>query len=304
MWSAKDKPQIVNLTKSLAREFSEMAPCPNDRPLNERRRDLLVAIAKKGEFRLCEWSSVLCDETGEEYRVNGKHTSTAFNQMYENGSADALRGIKIVRTSYYADTLEQVAKLYATFDSKISARTVSDINRVYAQCDERLASISSRTINLAVSAMARYKSAKKRLYDGTTPDVRAAELINHADFVVWLNALFTEADRQHSDVKAIRRGPVAAAMFGTYLKAPQKATEFWTLVRDASAPDVKDASRTLNRVLVQSSLNHGVGARSNKKVASAEEIYYKCVYAWNSWRSGRKQTILKYSAAAAKPSIK
>ena len=303
MWSSKDKPEIVGLTRALALEFRDMEPCPNDRPLNQNRKGLLKGIAKKKEFRLCEWSSCYCEETNEEYRVNGKHTSTAFMEMYENGEADLLRGIKIIRTSYYVETMEGMAKLYSTFDSRISIRGTTDINRVYAQCDERLASIATRTINLAVTAITRFKSEKRKIYEGTTPDTRAAEILNHPDFVVWMNELFRSAE-PHSDVKALRRGPVAAVMFGTYLKAPQKAQEFWTFVRDASAIDTTDATRTLNKMLVHSAIQHGAGARSNRRSVTSDEIYYKCVYAWNSWRAGRKQSILKYSPTLDKPRIR
>lgn len=302
MFQTMSKPQIERLTKKLAHEFRDMEPCPNDRPLSPRRVEFIKGLVKSSEFRVAEWCSCYCDETSKTYRVNGKHTSVALSDLLENGSEDKAKEVRIIRTIYRAKTLEGVAKLYASFDSRMSARSTSDINRVYAQCDDRLSSISTKVINLCVTACAAMKWGTTHK-DRILPEDRAQEMLLNADFVVWYDSILSGA---HSifDAKGLRRSPAAAAMLQTYRKAPEKAAEFWSAVRDASDPAPDSVTRTLNKFLLVSSVNLGSGARSTKHIVTVKEMFDKCIHAWNAWRDGKTSILLKFLPDSPSPKAK
>ncbi len=53
---------------------------------------------------------------------------------------------------FECDTLDDVARLYSTYDSKLQSRNVGDINRSFASCVPQLAEVDATTINNCVSA--------------------------------------------------------------------------------------------------------------------------------------------------------
>ena len=75
MWHKKENPRTAKVTRSLVKEFVEMDPAPNDRPLSEKRLQVYRRILADHQFRPCVWASVFCKDTNCDYRVNGKHTS-------------------------------------------------------------------------------------------------------------------------------------------------------------------------------------------------------------------------------------
>lgn len=311
-WTQYDKPKLVDLSKSFANQFRDMEACPGDRPVSENRKNILKSIVHSDKFRLCEWSSVFCEETQKEYRVNGKHTSTVFSELFENanGSSETLRKIQILWTRYTAKTLEDVADLYSTFDSSVSSRTRGDINRSFAGTDAQLRDVSEKVINTSVAGMAFYKLPVSVSHGGARLKVslsadRARLMLEHKDFVLWFDTLLRTGGKE-SDAKAMRRSPVAACIFATYLKAPLKAAEFWIAVRDASGINRLSPDRMLNKFLIQSTIDSGAGSRSTtKNIVRGEEMFAKCVHAWNAWRDGKAELgTLKWYPEAKRPSVK
>lgn len=302
VWQTIESPMIRTLTAPLAKEFVTMTPCPNDRPLRPKRLEKLKNIIDEDLFRTCEWCSVYVEETKTIYRVNGKHTSTTFSKMFEdkNGNVKRLLGIRILVTRYKVKLLEDAAKLYASFDSQISSRTMPDIIRVYKDCEPSLLSIPPRVAQLAVSAMsyAIYGSGAQ----AKPQDVRAHLVLEHPDFVVWLNKVHmggTSADR-----KMLVRWSVASAMFQTWRKAPFKAGEFWSMVRDGTDKEPSSPSRQLNKFLMRSAAALGMGTRGTKNLVSPREMYDKCIHAWNAWRAGKTTLFLKYVPGADSPTAR
>jgi hypothetical protein len=289
-WSLKDRPRTVKVSKALAREWAEMDPAPHDRPLSERRLQVYGKLFKEGLFRPCTWARAFCVETGGTYRVNGKHTSVLLSGL------DTLPEFYVTVEDYICDTLEDVARLYATFDSRMQSRTVADINRSFAATVPIIADMPATTINAAVAGMA-YGTWFSKM---TTiqPAEKAELLLEHTDFIVWLNGLVSASNEQGH----LRRQAVTAAMFGTWQKAKLAAAEFWTAVRDESGGRADLPDRRLARFLLTHSINRGRGA--NRGVASdTREMYVKCLHAWNAWRKN-EATDLKYFADKDIPTIR
>lgn len=280
--------QVVRLTKVLAKEFAEMDPCPRDRAMRESLLSHHRNNLANGNFRPPHWASARCAEDGKVYRVNGKHTS---NVIFSSPK-EIPNGLKALVERYECETLEDVAKLYGTFDSKYSARSTGDINRVWAAAIPALAALPNRTINLAVTGMAfalweslnRHKSAEER----------AVLLTEYPGFVLFLDELY-QGDSRH-----IQRGAVAAAVFVTWRKMQADAKDFWEAVRDGSGTPHNSPDRKLNKLLLSSSVLHASGVNTGKKALVHREMYVKCLHAWNAWRKDA-DTDMKYFPSAKTP---
>jgi hypothetical protein len=288
MWKSLGVPKVERLTKRLAKYYAEMEPAPNDRPLSRKRIEMLRKEVNEERFRTCEWAEATCGETAKLYRINGKHTSTLFNEM--NGEFPT-EPIHVICQRYECDTLADVASLYSTFDSKISSRSQQDINRIFAAAHPDLKDIPARIISRCVTGMS-YAVWGLKGDSGVSQEKRAQLLIEHPNFVLWFVSVLT------ADAQFLNRGPVVAAMFQTYQKAQRDSNEFW--VRDGSGARPTAPDRKLQKYLLQTSVGVGAGCRSEKERDDSRAMYCRCVHAWNAWRRG-DTTDLKYYAKSKLP---
>jgi hypothetical protein len=280
-------PKTEKVTQSLAIKFRDMEPVPHDRPLNPRRIDAYRKMLAVGLFRPVQWATVHCSETQATYRVNGKHTSNLFAEYEE-----LPQPIHATIEHYHCDDLDDVARLYATFDSRTQVRTTNDINRAFAAIDPDLAEIQTRIINLCVTGIA-YVQVGDRYT--TKPAAERAECLldeSNKVFIKWAaEVLATKNDStQH-----LWRSPVVGAMFASYQKSRKAANEFWLAVRDGTGASPKAPDRVLNKfLLTKFVMNGGVcTSRSAKSLCGPREMYVKCLHAWNAWRRDTT-TDLKY----------
>jgi hypothetical protein len=297
MWTLRNKPTTVRVTAKLAGEFAGMDPAPRDRPLSERRLQVYERLLRQGTFRPVTWARAWCKETEGWYRVNGKHTSRLLSGL------DELPEFFVTVEDYDCDTLEDVAKLYGTFDSKMQSRTVQDINLSFAAAVPELAGLPVRTIGLAVAGMHFHLQGGLRSgRDLSQPVERAELLLEHSDFVLWLDGVFREGLNHdgRSTSKHLQRQPVVAAMFGTWQKARAASTGFWQAVRDETGATPTLPDRTLARYLMTHGVE-GAGVPRSRK-ADRKEFYVKCIHAWNAWRRGAT-TDLKYFPDKKVPAI-
>ena len=295
-WELVGKPKSVEITSKLAKEFSEMVASPQERQLSEHRIATYNNEVDNGRFRPCLWAKCFCAETELTYRVNGQHTSTMF---FRRDLAQTKPHFAVLE-EYICETTEDVAKLYATFDSKMQSRNTSDINRSFAAAVPELSEIPLRTINLLVTGISIDKwglSGQK----AKTPAERAEVLFDETDFCLWANSILNiNGQHGHSHLKRIG---VVAVMQGSYAKAKAKAEEFWTAVRDESDPSNKATSRKLAHWLIITNSDTAPAVNRRKRFkADTHEFVYRCVKAWNSWRKD-KETDLKYYANVEIPAI-
>jgi hypothetical protein len=293
-WTLTGTPRTQKAARRLAEEFATMEPAPHDRPLSERRLAVYERLMIAGHFRPITWAATLCKETGGTYRVNGKHTATLLSTL------EPLPDLYITVERYECDTLDDVGRLYATFDSKMQARQASDIYHSFAGCVPELRDVPRRVINLSVAGMAWHLAGGRP--DGTAayaqPVDRAELLLEHPPFVLWLAARYGAGSvsvHQH-----LKRAAVVAAMFATWLKKSDRATHFWEEVRDETGHPPSVPTRKLARYLV---LNFGKGKRTQGERISDKEVYVKCLRGWNAWR-GDEPTDLRFSAKDPLPAVR
>ncbi len=307
MWKLIGKPKTLRVTKKLATEFAEMDPAPHDRPLSERRLQVYQRLFNEGSFRPCTWASALCTETEGLYRVNGKHTSVLLSGL------DVLPEYYVTVEEYECDTLEDVAKLYATFDSSLQSRTARDIYLSFAATVPELKVCPANTIVLAVTGMSLHLG-QSYLGTGTTstrnqPAERAELLLEYPEFVLWLDSILSagsegraEAIKGRRHARHLMRQPVTAAMFACFQKSKLAAEQFWTAVRDETGTVPTLPDRKLARYLLTVGVEKGAGTKRVHPV-SPREMYVKCLHGWNAWRKN-EPTDLRYYADKDVPSVK
>lgn len=294
-WKIVGHPKTQAVTTALARKFAEMEPAPHDRPLSEIRLRVYEKIIREGGFRPCQWAMAYCEATGGTYRVNGKHTSTLMSGLDLNTVPKLYAVVEV----YECDSLEDVARLYSTYDSKMQSRTAGDINHSFAACVPELNGVDSRTINLCVSAFwyARVQEAYKHMQS----QERAEMLLEHFDYVKWVHELLGNAGNNHRNGH-IKRMPVFAAMYSTFVRDPRKAQAFWESVRDETGATPSEPTRKLARFLVlNSSMNRRESAARHR--VKDREFFVKSIHAWNAWRAG-ETTNLNYHVGADVPAAK
>lgn len=297
-WKLNAKPQTVKVTKELAQRYAEMDPAPHDRPLSERRLQVYRKLWKEGQFRPVTWATALCLETGVVYRVNGKHTSTMLASHL-----GPMPDFYAVVEEYLCDTLEDVAYLYSTFDSKMQSRSADDIYQSFAATIPELQEISGKVIRQLVQGIG-YQVLGAIPYEKASHTERAELLFDHVDFALWVDKLFTAGrcdEKAKMRAAHLRRQATIAAMLATYQRDQEAASRFWVMVRDETGvtPDTPD--RVLARYLISSSIRGHSGARSAEAdTQTTREMYVKCLHAWNAWRQGGN-TKLRYYAEAELP---
>jgi hypothetical protein len=289
-------PRTEKVTQALAIRFRDMDPVPHDRPLNPKRVEAYRKMLNAGLFRPVQWATVHCNETQATYRVNGKHTSNLFAEF------DKLpQPIHATIEHYHCDDIDDVARLYATFDSRTQVRTTNDINRAFAAIDDDLALIPAKIVNLCVTAIAYCRHGDSY---HVVPAAERAECLledHNKVFVQWAHEILGNSANEAT--RLLWRSPVVAAMHACYQKSRRDAMEFWLAVRDGTGPSNSTPDRVLNRFLLAKAVNSGkqpAASRKKSALSSPREMYVKCLHAWNAWRRDTT-TDLKYHAQAKIP---
>jgi hypothetical protein len=289
--------KVYKVTAKLAEEFAKLETIM-ERPLSERRLMVYERIIKANAFRPCTWAKAWCEQTGQWYRVNGQHTSTLFARIADTIAVDLFVTVEV----YKAETLEDVSRLWSTFDDKLASRTTSDINHSFAQTVEELRDVPRRLVDACVSGISLHKAGSRggemaRICG--SPQERAEQVIEHSEFVRWVADLLDDKKTNH-----LSRAGVVAAMFATYSKAKKMASEFWQAVRDetGATPDCPDRqlAKWLGQVVVWH-LSDMPGVKSRR--ADSREMYVRSIHAWNAYRRGQKLERLKYHKKSKIPSV-
>ncbi len=291
-WKHSEKPQMIRCTKALAKEFAEMDPAPHDRAFRPTIATHLKSAIDEGRFRLADFAQVACKETGKTYRVNGKHTSMVLAEM--NGAFP--KDLFAIVERYEADTLQDVASLYSTFDHMKSIRKRGDINKAFAAANPDLNEIPVRIINTCASGIA--YSMWEDGYTSHDAEECAALICSHPDFVLWVYFVLKGESRK---VAHLTRRSVVAAMFKTFTRHQKQSTEFWDMVRDDSHPSNSHPTRKLSKHLLTHSMRHR--DEYGKDCDSWHSMYSRCIHAWNAFRAGTT-TDLKYYPKAGTPAVK
>ena len=293
------KCDLVDMTRELASEFAQMTAAPGDRPLKKNIVKMLEQAASAPDtIHPYTWAACYCRETHTRYRINGKHGSHVFAKPEV-----PIKGVRIAIESYEADTLADVADLYATFDRPESRRSSADLNRSYAGVDEDLKTIPQNFTKSCTAGVAIAKFGTYYLRHTTGPQRSQLALQQHRDFVLFMWRL-SEGNRAIFSKAAT----VAAIFLGYYGTEgvegdPGLTEEFWTAVRDGAGTDPKSPDRQLRDwLLSHKSANPTRRTKSRLHSVACDEVLDKCMKGWKAWKRNRSATT-PVSARTSNPGV-
>lgn len=281
-------PRPIQITRKNAEAHAALPNIRNDRVLKQDRLDAYKRMIVNGTMRPVTWATARCVETGETYRVNGQHTATAYMQVErvpENSYA--------MVEEYVCDTLEDVVRLYQTFDSKSAVRAQSEIYKAFAGTDDRLADVQARLVEKCIGGIAVSKGGGSMVYDrfaNATAD-RATDMLRHIDFVLWVNNNFRAGQHSHM----VRVGCIAA-MFSSWQKCQRDCKTFWLEIRDETNASPDHPTRKLSRFLLKFTANGKAGP------SAIRGEYVACLHAWNAYRKNAPVRLC-YMPTAEVPSV-
>lgn len=286
------KVQTRKLTPAFAREVAAMPRWKGERPASEVRISYLRNELEAGTLYAPVWAIAVNAQDGVTYRVNGQHTSHVLSEASTNGHfPDDLQAVVY---EFECENDNDLADLFSSFDHYKSTRTRQDTIRAHLRTHEELDDTSVTLASLAVNGIAYAmvggnQSELRKMDHGA----RARLVHENADFIEWASDYLVQ--------RKFGRAGVVAAMFNTYTKDLDSATEFWRWTKDEDHPTATHPTRRLAEFLKSYSLEqHGAGP--GLKQFDARAFYVKCVHAWNAYRRG-SSTDMKYHAKAPSPKV-
>jgi len=105
---------------------------PGERDMKTPRLRFVRDLILEKQFNRVDWAACHCEADGNDYRVNGQHTSTVLREVL-NGDGDFKGhknlfpgGVPVVFTRYECDTVEDLADVFDQFDNHKSTRKPED----------------------------------------------------------------------------------------------------------------------------------------------------------------------------------
>lgn len=274
--------QKVPLTREVAEDFATMPSWAGERDLEKWRCKWLEDKLNAGLFYSPSWCKAYYH--GRAVRVDGQHSSHML------ADADPFPvGLHAIILVYEIDTETELADLFNQFNQRESVRTLGQTINAHAKTEPSIAHIAPTWITKAVAGISHSLNEGRA---ARMSDTDRARLIHHnTGFIRWAHPFVV--------CRFMSGGSVVAAMYDTYTKNEDDATEFWNFVRDESHPDRDHPTRTLARLLRELYAD-----RRAKRPAkwNARDVYIKCRHAWNAYRRGTR-TDLKVYRDAAIPAI-
>lgn len=284
--------KTVLATKKLISEYRNMEKLGHERPLSELRLKVYREILKRGDFRPCIWAKAFCRENERTIRVNGQHTSHLLHEFIDR--KEEIPEFYVTLGEYVCDTLEDVSRLYTTFDTNEATRNITDINRAFAGFKPELRDVPGRILNVCVSGIA-FHQFKDGMWVVKSAD-RAEEVLEHVPFVLWVREILGVKGDNDTRIKmyaAMKRMAVASAMFATWEATrgnrEDKASHFWDCVREISETNNCPTHR-LAHFLYDFKVTQTRDCREGG--SDYKRIYYTCCKAWNYWVAGKKMNKL------------
>jgi hypothetical protein len=214
-------------------------------------------------------------------RMNGNHSSWALSELLREGALPP--DLAIHMDTYAVPDRDGAVLLFRQFDSRKSSRTKEDISGAYQCFQEAIRRCDRRTAKLAVEGAAWYRREVQGIAVPSGDELY--DLFNEER----LHPFILMADRIIDDkCRELKRVPIAAAMYGTFLDDSKRAEEFWRLVALGSKRAVADAASDLDEELYRIK-----NVKECKEHVSSGDLYGKCAKGWAAYIDGTRVTNFK-----------
>jgi|SRR6516225_6814663 hypothetical protein len=268
--------EALPLTKQLVERFANMRASPTERELDLKRVKHLRTKADHGLLLPFQWAIALFE--GEEYRVNGQHSSIMLSELDGNLPDDLVAHIDY----FQADDRQSLAMLFRQFDDRRSSRSSADIAAAYQGLQTALKDVPRKIGKLGIDAVAWYNRNVEGLPVAPGDDkYKMFDDQNLHQFLCWLAELFA------TKVPELMRPTIVAAIYGSFLKTDEAET-FWTSVARGGVEYDDNHPAT--------KLYDWLKALKGQKDADIKpaNLFQGAVYAWNAHRKGKMISTIRY----------
>jgi len=285
----------IKLTPQKAREFLELDELPGERAKRDYHVDTLAGRMAKGNFRYEHVTLMKAVLGRQTFRINGQHTCDARLEHADDPSYT--RTVRLL--TYFPENMEELRLLYSDTDGG-GSRTPSQRRKALLAGYDGFENTAEAVLNKLGPAYALYKweapADRKVLGEPNS----LADFMKGDDHGLCVKvAAFATDNVVGKGLAPFRDVPVIAAMFATFSKSAADSVKFWKAVVDGTGiEDASDARKRLERYLTLR------GKKAGKKADSSEEVYCRCLQAWNLWRSGQSVKEIKLPRNGVRPSIK
>lgn len=273
------KSETKNLTPELAKSFHDMKASPTERPFDVQRARMIKEKAEAGQLITFNWATAKLGN--EEYRVNGQHSSAV---LASDLNGQFPKNLVAHIDHYEVDSKEGLALLFRQFDARKSGRTPTDVSNAYQQLYENLQDVPRLEAKLAVEGCNWYRRNIESLPSAKGDDVYTlfGELPLH-NYIRWVGQVLTVKTPE------LKRVPIVAAMYGTFIAKEAKAREFWLHVSKGGVAFEDSNPATVLDGFLKNLMNREAYER-----VAGPELYQACTYAWRAYIEGKTLTSVKY----------
>ncbi len=245
------------LTPPLAQKLFSMPGLPGERALQPRRVAFLRNHIAKGSFVGPDWAIATDLSTGQQYRINGQHSSSVLA-----GLDDALFPANLLAsvTYYECDVLKDDSPdLFDLFDNPRSARSDTDhMGTMRAQFPDLIAAGVDNRFLVRVTDGINLNQQERResLLKNPVNQAHLIKLWPHRErgmyftdpafraFAIWL---WQWNGSKHWTY--VSRSGIVSEILDDFRYNPSIATEFWGFVFYENHPDKDDESHSLSTAL-------------------------------------------------------
>jgi len=212
-------------------------------------------------------------------RVNGQHSSWALAELLKEGKLPGNLAIHL--DTYSVADQDGAVQLFRQFDARKSARSKEDISGAYQCFYESLRDCHRGVLKVAVEGITWYRREVQEMPVASGDDIYM--LFNE----VRLHPFFLMMNEILKDGKSneLKRVPVLAAAYGTWLDDAKEAADFWRLVALGSKRTEEDAAADLDQEIMR--------IRDEKEKINARDLYAKCAKAWDGFNNHIRITNFK-----------
>jgi hypothetical protein len=221
-------------------------------------------------------------------RMNGQHSSWALAELLKENTLPP--NVAIHLDTYSVSDQDGAVNLFRQFDSRKSSRSKEDISGAYQCFHEPIRNCKRSAAKIAVEGVAWYRREIQGLPVQSGDDLY--EMFNEArlyDFILLVDQLLDDKCRE------LKRVPVIAAIYGTWLDDAKRSADFWRLTALGSKRNIEDAAADLDAELTR--------IREEKEKAKAGELYCKCAKAWAAYIEGSRVGSFKINLKKGLPAI-
>jgi hypothetical protein len=212
-------------------------------------------------------------------RVNGQHSSWALSELLKAGELPDNLAIHL--DTYSVANESGAVELFRQFDARKSARSKEDISGAYQCFQEALRGCHRGVLKVAAEGVTWFRREVQERPVPSGDDIY--QLFDEKR----LHPFFLQMNEFLKDGKSneLKRVPVMAAAFGTWMDDAKQSHEFWRLAALGSKRSEEDAASDLDSELIR--------IREEKEKINTRDYYAKCVKAWDAFGNHVRVTNFK-----------